>query len=149
MESFISEMVESHMLGICKLPLHVAYNASCSQCISHARYLYDWRGRLVCDRCYLSSQEQLMENVVEYISACGLNSCKICGTVKQRVFGFNLKYNKKPETKNGGVMSMVHLGVELDHIKSEIDRCHLLCADCYFLVVSAEVACGFTAGEDV
>lgn len=147
MESLISEMVESHMLGVGKLPLHVACNASCSECSSYARYLYDWRGGLVCDRCYLSNQEQLMENVVEYISANGLNSCKICGIVKQRVCGFNLKYNKKPETKNGGVMLMVHRGVDLDHIKREIDKCHLLCADCYFLVVSAEVACGFAAAD--
>lgn len=133
------------MLGQGKLPLHSAYDASCSQCVSHSSYLYDWRGELVCDRCYLSNQEQLMENVVEYISASGLHSCKICGKEKRGTFGFNLKYNKKPETKRGGVMAMVHAGAEFDRIKREIDVCHLLCVDCYFLVVSAEVACGFTA----
>jgi hypothetical protein len=140
MEGYIHKITESHVLGNLTLPLH-ATSGMCSRCNSQHGSLYDWRGDLLCGRCYISSQEQLMDNVLTYISDCGLKSCKICGKVKQSVCGFNLKYNKKPESESG-VMTMVRGGAELDHIKREIDKCHLLCSDCYVLVVASEVAGG-------
>lgn len=111
---------------------------SCKRYI-YSSYLRSWRGRYLCEKCYIDIDKDISPEITEYIKEITSHGCVFCG-----VKGSNYHFDHiNMFSKVNSVMAMVNAGESVEDIKTEIGKCQLLCVDCHMFVTRFELRRGF------
>ena len=54
--------------------------------------------------------------------------CKLCGEKDSRCLDF---HHKNPEKKESAISRIIHYGWSIEHLKKEIAKCVVICANCH------------------
>lgn len=101
-----------------------------------------WKGLDLCDTCWCSYEDE-RTFIWEQIRSYKKMQCEICSTIQTTTERFHYDHLNM-FNKGNSLCSMVNDGEPIEHIYSEIDKCHILCLPCHHLVTDIEHKCGFT-----
>ena len=118
--------------------------SECSECGQYLKKitlnsLRTWRGKDICDKCWSSDSKQierdeLWNKIVKY----KLVKCRVCENTKLKL-GERYHYDHiSMFDKIDSICCMVNQGCQIEEIKSEIDKCEVLCKSCHDLVTKRE-----------
>jgi len=92
----------------------------------------------ICDLCWCNYEEErnvLWEKIQDYIKNI---NCNICGIekkyIKQRFHFDHLNMFNKTDS----IYDMVNKGKDIESIKDELNKCHLLCISCHSVITNIE-----------
>ena len=92
----------------------------------------------ICDLCWCNYEQErnvLWEKIQDYIKNI---NCNICGIekkyIKQRFHFDHLNMFNKTDS----IYDMVNKGKDIESIKDELNKCHLLCISCHSVITNIE-----------
>ena len=80
------------------------------------------------DKYKASKQKRLQKILDWYRDYKSTLSCERCGESHPSCIQF---HHKDPSEKEGQISAMAGKGVSIERIKTEIDKCEVLCANCH------------------
>lgn len=119
----------------------------CNQCNKTILFIQTntqrmWKGLEICDTCWISYEEE-RNFIWKQIRTYKKIQCEICSVIQNTYERFHYDHLNM-FNKGNSICSMVNEGETIEHIYSEIDKCHILCLPCHHLVTDIENKLGFT-----
>ena len=109
-----------------------------------------WQDLEYCDECHYELYNELINQRWKYIREYSIEnnkaSCNIC--YKKATFD-NLIHSRfhydhiDMFDKTDSICKMIRIGIAMDDIYQEINKCQLLCVSCHTVVTKVEILCGF------
>lgn len=124
------------------MKLNILKNVCCDCGCSVFYSLRKWNMRRLCYACHSIRYIQLMKEVELYLIEKGHIKCAFCEKPRTNPHDFHLDHVNM-FSKKGSVGPMMYDGESIDSIKSEIDKCQLLCLSCHAAVTHFEHTYGF------
>ncbi len=130
---------------------------SCEVCAGSTIGSYKiYEGRVTCGLCRNYLEKKVTPETVEFLRETNSRPCTFCGAV-----GVVKNYDHKDIfNKTGSICIMVDTGCSYEEIRTEVEKCQVVCVPCHRKITKYEHKCGFIkkkrvfnkkkrAGEDV
>lgn len=116
---------------------------TCSDC--NLIIFYDpkiWKDLKLCNKCHNVRFIMIADEIQRYMIEKGHIKCAFCHKIRTNPYEFHFDHINM-FTKEGAVGQMMSVGVPIELIKEEINKCQLLCISCHAAVTYFERRFGF------
>jgi len=130
---------------------------SCEVCGSSTIGAYKlYEGRITCGLCRNYLEKKVTPETVEFLRETNSRPCTFCGAVR----GIKNYDHTNIFNKTASICIMVDTGCSYEEIRTEVEKCQVVCIPCHKKITKYEHKCGFIkkkrqfnkkirAGEDV